>query len=1132
MLLAYLALNRTRAVPRSELVGALWGETPPADPGASLRAHLSRLRTALGEGVLEGASELRLRPPSHAVIDVEVASAALAEAEDRFRTQSWERCLTSARAALGVLEHPLLPSLAADWIDSEARHLEAGALRALELVAGAALELDQPDGAGAELAARSLIERTPFREAGHRLLLRSLMEQGENAEALRAYDSARTLFREELGAVPGSELRRLHGAALGREEERIGDPDQPSGWRLPDRLVAPPPPGRSRELAWLRQQVRAGGEAAIEGEGGIGKTRLIAALASELASDGWGVLYGRCRPVGAIPYEPFVEALEGALVARGAGDLEQKARDAGPEVAPLVPMLSLEDPGAPAGPADAGTAIWRLHRAAVRLLDALATERPLLFAIDDLQSAGSASLALLHHLGECCGERVAVLSAHRIDDPSLEPAIVDRADRLRSSGRLLRLEGLEPAALAEIGSVPGGASVSSETATALHRVTGGNPLYATQLVRHAIDSGVDLEDWRGPDAVQDIPSAVRELVARRVARLEQPAQSILKTASIIGQEFEMGTLSSAAGIGEQRLLASLEQACGAGLVEEIGDSERFAFVHGLVHRALYEDQLAARLHEGHRAVAAVLEAEPEVDPARLALHWHGAGPRGDPQKVVRYSRESATRAAAGLAHAEAARHYRRALEAGEGRLGTGSEMELLLALARSEANAGDLESGRQAARRAAWRAREARDWERLGRAALTFSATGGSTALDAYQMDFAREASELLVEAEDALPATDTALRGRVLSALAGQRLSGLALDRRRSLADEASTMARRLADAPGELTALRARTSPGLRGPYDLEQAIEAGRRAADLAAALGDAPAAFDAHRLLAAAYFELGEIDSMDRELSALEHAAAGTGAVTHTLDLAAMRAGRASFAGRLDEANEIRLNAIAAAPDKQAAGARFASHQFHGPWLRGRYEEAIATVEAVVAMAPQALPLHGLLALLYLETGAIEPARERFERVARDGFAFEPDEFLLIGLTQTALACSYLGDAERALSLHERLIGFESRNAAIGEQAVSNGPVALHLGALEVTLGRFGEAKRHLDLAERLAREWGHAGGVADALLHRGQLEALQGGDGSALIDRALAHAEAHGIARVASTAEALTAYWPAPTRSRG
>jgi tetratricopeptide (TPR) repeat protein len=237
-------------------------------------------------------------------------------------------------------------------------------------------------------------------------------------------------------------------------------------------------------------------------------------------------------------------------------------------------------------------------------------------------------------------------------------------------------------------------------------------------------------------------------------------------------------------------------------------------------------------------------------------------------------------------------------------------------------------------------------------------------------------------------------------------------------------------------------------------------------------------------------------------------------------------------RHDRAEAIRGEAIAAAPDPEAAGARFASLVFMEPWTRGRYEEAIAMVEAVVAAAPQALPLRGLLALLYLEAGEVEPARARFEALAREGFPFEPDEFLVVGLTQTALACSYLGDRERARTLHERLLPFEARNAAIGEQAVTNGPVALHLGALEVTLGHWDRATRRLLLAEQLARAWGHAAGVADAMLHRGQLMAMRGEEGGpALIESALEQAETHGIARIAATAEQLAAYWPAAATER-
>jgi len=1133
MVLGYLVLNRSRAVPRHELEHALWGTAPPADPGSSLRAHLSRLRTALGEGVLCGSGELRLLLPDHAAIDVEQASASLGLAEAALREGSWKACLEAALGASMVLERPLLPGLDAEWIDAEARRLESGALRALELTGISALELEPPDGSRAELVARALVERSPFREGGHRLLVRSLLEQEEIAEALRAYDAVRTLFREELGVVPGPELRDLHAEALDRAGD-VRSARRPDGWQLPPRLAAPAPSGRASELAQLGCTIRSGREALIEGEAGIGKTRLIAAVAAELHADGWGVLYGRCQPDGAIPYEPIVEALEGAAEARGAAELEQLARDAGVAVAPLVPALPLERRAVPATPADPGTARWRLRHAAVRLLDTLAAERPLLLAIDDLHNASAATLALVRHFGEASGERVATLAAYRMDELPFDHPVVQRADRLRADGQVLRLSGLEPHALGELFTMATGRHSSPETLEALHRATGGNPLYVTQLVRHAVDSGTDLARWRPAERSEDAPRAVRELVGRRAARLDPRVREALSTAAVIGREFELSTLARVTGGETWALLKHLEQGRIAGVIEEVvDDPTRFAFIHALVRRVLYDDQLSVRLHETHRRVAAALEEGPEPDPAELAHHWSAAGPRGDDDKVLSYSREAAARAAASLSHSEAAAHYRRALEAGRGRLAATPELELLLAVARSEAQAGRLEAAREAARRAAHVARRCGDEERFARAALAFAATGGAVAIDAYQMDFAREASALLVAAERLLPAADTPLRVRLLAELASHRLTGLGRDRRRVLASEASAMAQRLGDEPGELTALRTRVSPALRGPYDLEEAIAAAGRAAELAVSLNDLAGAFDAHRLLAAARFELGEIDAMDSELCELERVASQTRAATHQLDLAAMRAGRAVFAGRHDEADEIRRGAVASAPDPEAAGARFASLGFVVPWTRGQHEEAIGMVEGVLAVAPQALPLHGLLALLYLEVGKVAPAREHYEILARDGFPLEPDEFLLIGLTQTALACSYLGDRERAGLLYDRLLPFEARNAAIGEQAVTNGPVALHLGVLEVTLGRWQDAERHLLQAEELARAWGYAAGGSEALLHRGQLMILQGREqGSALIDRALTEAEAHGIARIGAVAEQLAVYWTAAVERTG
>ncbi len=350
MLLVQLVLNRSRAVSRSELIDALWGEALPHDPSASLRAHLSRLRSTLGADAVEGTRQIRLRLPADAWVDVEEATSTLERAESAAADGRWGECMREAEAVARLTAAPLTPGIHAEWISAARARVEHVCVRGLELVATSALALAPPDPAAVELAARTLVGRAPFRESGHRLLIRGLLASGEVAEGLRAFDAVRTLFRDELGIVPSSELRALHAALL--EAAEVRDTRQGMGWRLPHRLALPELlVGRARERTAITARIGIGGLTLLEGEAGIGKTSLLAAAGAELENQGWVVLYGRCEREAPIPYQPLVEALDGVVEALGQAETASLARVAGPSIASCSgdagrPAVGCRDPGA------------------------------------------------------------------------------------------------------------------------------------------------------------------------------------------------------------------------------------------------------------------------------------------------------------------------------------------------------------------------------------------------------------------------------------------------------------------------------------------------------------------------------------------------------------------------------------------------------------------------------------------------------------------------------------------------------------------------------------------------------------------------------------------------------------------
>lgn len=213
-LFSFLVLRRLGPVPRAELVEALWPGEVPAAVESALSALLSKLRRALGPDGLSGRSEIELRLPADAWVDLEAAREALHRAEAAVGGKEWTAGWAPARTALHVATRGFLPGHDGVWVDEVRRELADVRVRALEAVGAVGLGLAGHEVLSAERSGRALVELEPFRESGWRLLMEALAARGNAAEALRAYDRLRVLLREELGTAPGAETQALHRRLL------------------------------------------------------------------------------------------------------------------------------------------------------------------------------------------------------------------------------------------------------------------------------------------------------------------------------------------------------------------------------------------------------------------------------------------------------------------------------------------------------------------------------------------------------------------------------------------------------------------------------------------------------------------------------------------------------------------------------------------------------------------------------------------------------------------------------------------------------------------------------------------------------------------------------------------------------
>nr|WP_235674798.1 BTAD domain-containing putative transcriptional regulator [Mycolicibacterium pulveris] len=468
---------------------------------------------------------------------------------------------------------------------------------------------------------------------------------------------------------------------------------------LPAVLAGPGPfVGRGHELGRLLsswQVTLAAGTRAvlIAGEPGVGKTRLAGEWSRQAYEQGAVVLYGRCDEDLGAPYQPFAEALRSLVPSLGTDRL--RGLRGVEALLPLVPRLTdvLPDLAAPHH-ADPDTERYALFDAVVGLLGIASAAAPIVVVLDDLHWAAKPTLLLMRHLlrfGEHA--RVQIVGTYRSTDlDRSHPLAAMLADLHRDgSADRLALGGLDEDEVTEY--VVEAGYDDEELAQALASVTGGNPFFLIEALRHVDESG-------GHWDPSTLPQGVREAVSRRLSRLQSETNKALAAAAVVGSRFAIDLVER---VMDQDLVDAFDEACKAGIViEEQGG--RYRFNHALVRQALLAELPSVRRMRLHQHIAATLEAEPGADEDlldELAYHYFECAWAGNAAKAVHYCRRAADQAMARLAYESAADHYDRALHALDeldDELADREDLQAELLIARCEAllAAGDVVSAKGA----------------------------------------------------------------------------------------------------------------------------------------------------------------------------------------------------------------------------------------------------------------------------------------------------------------------------------------------------------------------------------------------------------------------------------------------------
>ena len=549
--LEILLCARGHSVPVDRIAEAVWGDDRPQDAAGSLHTFVSVLRRHLAPTTTVARQLVVTEPEAYRFATEQVVFDL-----DRFDALLEQSAHQPTRAARASVEQAL------DLVRGEPFEDEPYAAWATDLrgtyqgrILGA--RLDAADLALAELAFASALTHAGeavaidrLSERAQRSEMLALYALGRGHEALERYRNFRRRLSEELGLEPTAQTRALESAILRQEDVHsllprpIRAEDRGAGGANSLHLL-----GRERELGTLSASIRRALSGSlvllqIDGDAGLGKTRLLEELHSELRGTRIG-RSGASELEAHLPYVPLATALREAL-----GDSEIDVERL-PALSAILPELRL---GAP-----------QRESAEVETLEALvavlADHAPLVLMLDDLQWADPQTIAALGYLRRRgVGLRVAVIVAGRAAD-----APADHPLRRLKPDETIALEPLSPGDLAPLGSPD------------LHERTGGNPRFVAEEMANA----------------RSEPSSTLDDALVAQCRAEgRWSHRVLLAACLLEQPFDPAPLAELVGADPDPLTEELERLCERRILRV--DGARFRFRYDLIRRVLLESISPAR----------------------------------------------------------------------------------------------------------------------------------------------------------------------------------------------------------------------------------------------------------------------------------------------------------------------------------------------------------------------------------------------------------------------------------------------------------------------------------------------------------------------------------------------------------
>ena len=645
-LLAYLATHKGRPVQRDLLAGMFW----PDSPEGRARRRLSHTLWQI-QDVVNTTSHSYISAHSHTVqldtkaphwLDTEEFDENFALTASHSRPDRGARL----RRCVDLYRGDFMAGHFDDWVVVEQDIYRQRFLISLQRLIGVSKAAGAYDEA-LDYAIR-LTHHDSLNEEAHREVMRLNVLLGRTSQAVEQYERVRSVLEDEIGTEPSPATVDIYEKILRQRRSGIHPPLTSKPAMLLGGSTEAPFVGRDEERRLVIDAMDSvmggsGGVVLVEGEPGVGKTRLAFELAEDARWRGFEVSWGTCSPGAVRPFGPLVDVLGSLNPLR----VEQLGEQIEPvwlgEAGRIAPLHGHGDNSSKVSlkPSEQSE---RMIEALVKTLEALGRLSPHLIFIDDIHWADRDTLHVLRQAANRLEESQILLvlifrSEEARGDPDVWETLRD-LDKKSGLGRAV----LSPLSVFELDRmvkrILGASRVESSISANLHRQTGGNVLFTIETLLAMRDEGL-FESDLDPASVlanhiedREVPVAprVRSIIQSRLSLLSEEVAYVFRAVCLIGHRITVELLEIVTDHNRQVVLHALDELLYRGLIRDEGDG-RYQVAHDQIRQVVYESTRGEQKKQLHLQVA---EAISTIDPKHVEAIGHHFRSGGNHAKATHY----------------------------------------------------------------------------------------------------------------------------------------------------------------------------------------------------------------------------------------------------------------------------------------------------------------------------------------------------------------------------------------------------------------------------------------------------------------------------------------------------------------